>query len=76
MTKIRYYSNCIKNLSFNFLYIQLVIFMSNHIKKTEEMRKFEDETGKKAIWRGVITKEFRRWQKGEKIYIDNIQILV
>ncbi|MFX0071436.1 MAG: two-component system response regulator [Candidatus Hermodarchaeota archaeon] len=35
------------------------------------MRKFEDETGKKAIWHGTITKEFRRWQKGEKIYIDN-----
>lgn len=55
------------------------MFISNHIKKTEEMRKYENKTGKKAIWRGVITKDFIRWQKGEKIYIDNkerINVLV
>ncbi|MFX1395338.1 MAG: response regulator [Promethearchaeota archaeon] len=32
------------------------------------MRKYENETGKKAIWRGRITDSFRKWQKGEKIY--------
>lgn len=43
------------------------------------MKKFEDETGKKAIWRGVITSDFLKWQQGEKIYIKNkerINILV
>lgn len=40
----------------------------NDIEKTEEMIKFEKETGKKAIWRGVVTKEFQKWKKGLKIY--------
>jgi len=38
------------------------------IEKTEEMKKYEKETGRYAIWRGVITEGFRRWQKGEKVY--------
>ena len=38
------------------------------MKKTEEMDKYENETGKKAIWRGRITDSFKKWQKGEKIY--------
>lgn len=57
----------------------MVLNISNHIKKTEEMRKYEKETGKKAIWRGVITKDFKRWQKGEKIYVEDkerINVLV
>lgn len=32
------------------------------------MRQYEEETGKKAIWRGRITDSFKKWQKGEKIY--------
>ncbi|MFW9973473.1 MAG: histidine kinase dimerization/phospho-acceptor domain-containing protein, partial [Candidatus Odinarchaeota archaeon] len=32
------------------------------------MRNFEDETGKKAIWRSKITESYKRWQKGEKNY--------
>ncbi len=36
--------------------------------QNEEMRRYEVETGKKAIWHDVITKGFRNWQKGEKIY--------
>lgn len=36
--------------------------------KTKEMIIYEKETGKNAIWRGVITKDFKKWQKGEKIY--------
>ncbi|MFX1364708.1 MAG: response regulator [Promethearchaeota archaeon] len=32
------------------------------------MKKYEKETGRYAIWRGVITEGFRRWQKGEKVY--------
>jgi len=47
--------------------------------KTEDMEKYEEETGKKAIWRGVITKDYERWQKGEKIYVEEkerINVLV
>ena len=32
------------------------------------MKKYEEETGKYAIWRGQITDGFKRWKKGEKIY--------
>ncbi|MFW9971627.1 MAG: hypothetical protein ACFFDF_15635, partial [Candidatus Odinarchaeota archaeon] len=40
----------------------------NSIKKTDEMRKYERITGRYAVWRGVITEGFRKWQRGEKIY--------
>ncbi|KKN25732.1 hypothetical protein LCGC14_0881730 [marine sediment metagenome] len=32
------------------------------------MKKYEEETGKFAIWRGNITESFKKWQKGEKVY--------
>ncbi len=36
---------------------------------SEEMRaRFEAETGKKAIWHGTITENYKKWMKGEKIY--------
>ncbi|KKN21699.1 hypothetical protein LCGC14_0922790 [marine sediment metagenome] len=35
------------------------------------MKKYEKETGKKAIWHGNITKSFEKWQMGEKIYRDD-----
>ena len=38
------------------------------IEKTEEMKLYEQETGRYAVWRGVVTEGFKRWQKGEKIY--------
>ena len=37
-------------------------------KLTEEMMRFEKETGKKALWKGAITEKFKKWQRGEKIY--------
>ena len=37
-------------------------------KLTEEMMRFEKKTGKKALWKGVVTEKFKKWQKGEKIY--------
>lgn len=49
------------------------------MKKTEDMIKFEKETGKKAIWLDRITNDFIKWQKGEKVYKKNkerINILV
>ena len=35
---------------------------------TEEMMRFEEETGKKALWKGAVTEKFKKWQRGEKIY--------
>lgn len=32
------------------------------------MDKYEEETGKKAIWRDSITEGFKKWQRGEEIY--------
>ena len=56
-----------------------MILISNPEKKTEEMKKYEEETGKQAIWLGRITDGFKKWQKGEKIYVkdkERINILV
>ncbi|MFW9826225.1 MAG: response regulator [Candidatus Thorarchaeota archaeon] len=41
---------------------------NNSMQKTEEMKKYEKETGRYAIWRGVITEGYKKWQRGEKIY--------
>ena len=52
---------------------------TEELVKTEEMLKFEKETGKQAIWRGSITKDFLKWQKGEKVYTkskERINILI
>lgn len=38
------------------------------LEKTEEMKQYEQETGRYSVWRGVVTEGFKRWQKGEKIY--------
>ena len=32
------------------------------------MQSYERETNRYAVWRGVITEGFKKWQKGEKIY--------
>ena len=43
------------------------------------MEEYENETGKKAIWRERVTEGFKKWQKGEKIYEKNkerIMVLV
>jgi CheY-like chemotaxis protein len=42
--------------------------ISNQIKKTEEMKRYEEETGKNAVWRKNITESFKKWQRGEKNY--------
>lgn len=41
----------------------------NSIRKTNEMRKYEETTGRYAIWRGLITEGFRKWQRGDKVYL-------
>ncbi len=40
------------------------------------MKNYEKETGKKAIWRGVITESFKKWKRGEKIYLDDKERIV
>lgn len=40
----------------------------NGIEITADMKKYEDETGKYSIWRGVITEGFKKWKEGEKVY--------
>ncbi|MHA1982137.1 MAG: response regulator [Promethearchaeota archaeon] len=45
-----------------------MITITDNIKKTEEMEKYEEETGRQAIWQGELTKGFERWKDGEKNY--------
>lgn len=40
----------------------------NGIEITADMKRYEVETGKYAIWRGVITEGFKKWKEGEKVY--------
>jgi CheY-like chemotaxis protein len=40
----------------------------DEVEKTAEMKRYEEETGKYAIWRGVITEGFKKWKEGEKVY--------
>ncbi len=37
-------------------------------QKTPDMKKFEEETGLRSIWRGVVTETYKKWAKGEKVY--------
>jgi len=46
----------------------LIKIDNNSIEKTEEMKRYEDETGRYSIWRGIVTEGFKKWQRGEKIY--------
>ena len=41
---------------------------SDDIYKTEEMKSYENQTGKYAIWRGIITEGFKKWKEGQKVY--------
>ncbi|MFX1277088.1 MAG: response regulator [Promethearchaeota archaeon] len=53
--------------------------ISEENARTELMEKYEKETGKKAIWHGNITEGFKKWKKGEKVYVDKrerISILI
>ena len=38
------------------------------MKKTDKMKEFENETGKNAIWNGKITKTYKDWIEGKKVY--------
>jgi len=46
----------------------LIKIDNNFIEKTEAMKIYEQETGRYAVWRGIVTEGFKKWQKGEKIY--------
>lgn len=45
-----------------------MISILNNEKKNSEMEQYEKETGKYAVWRGIITEGFKKWKRGEKIY--------
>jgi CheY-like chemotaxis protein len=32
------------------------------------MKRYEKETNRYAVWRGIVTEGYKKWQKGEKIY--------
>ncbi len=38
--------------------------MTNIITKNRLMEQYEEETGKLAIWKGELTKEFKNWKNG------------
>jgi len=42
--------------------------ITKEVNLTEEMIRYEKETGKNAIWRGAVTEKFKKWQRGEEIY--------
>ncbi len=42
--------------------------ISGNTKKTADMLKYENLTGKHSIWRGYITEGYKKWKKGEKEY--------
>jgi CheY-like chemotaxis protein len=37
--------------------------------KNPKMRQFEDETGLRSVWRGIVTETYKKWEKGEKVYM-------
>lgn len=45
-----------------------VVMITEQIQKTDEMLQYEQETGKFAIYRGIVTESFKKWQKGMRIY--------
>ncbi|MFX0029181.1 MAG: ABC transporter ATP-binding protein [Candidatus Hermodarchaeota archaeon] len=49
-----------------------------NIKKTPLMEKYEEETGKLAIWKGEVSKQFKRWKdrkEKEEIKKEKIDII-
>ncbi|MBD3194630.1 MAG: response regulator [Candidatus Lokiarchaeota archaeon] len=48
-------------------YIERLEQMPN-VERTPEMEEYEKETGKYAVWRGVVTEGFKTWLRGGKIY--------
>ncbi|MFW9945348.1 MAG: ABC transporter ATP-binding protein [Candidatus Odinarchaeota archaeon] len=43
----------------------------SYIKKSPEMEEYEQETGKLAIWKGKVSKDFKKWQ--QKKYKEEIK---
>lgn len=41
----------------------------NSDKVKELMDQYEKDTGKYAVWRGLVTEGFKKWLKGDKIYL-------
>lgn len=45
-----------------------MIKISKNADKSDDMKKFEDETGRQALWQGKMTKSYEKWKEGQKIY--------
>ena len=45
-----------------------MIIISNNELNENLRRKYKDETGKNAQWRGKITEGFKKWKNGEKVH--------
>ncbi len=54
----------------------MVVLITTDEKLTESMKTYEKETGKRAIWRGNVTESFKKWKRGEKIYLDDNERIV
>ncbi len=48
--------------------IEVKFDRDGEIIKTKEMKRYEKETGKYSVWRGVVTEGFKKWLKGETVY--------
>ena len=57
-------SNIDENIKINEEIIDL-----NSDKIKELMSQYEKDTGKYAVWRGLVTEGFKKWLKGDKIYL-------
>lgn len=48
-----------------------MIFISGNQNDDTAMKKYEETTGKQAIWRGNVTKGYLKWKEGERDYYSN-----
>jgi CheY-like chemotaxis protein len=40
----------------------------DNTEKSEKMKRYENETGRLALWQGKVTKSYEKWKEGQKIY--------
>ena len=53
--------------------------MKDSVEKTDEMKKYEIETGKNAVWHGEATEGFKKWlkrKKGNSNHKERVTILI
>ena len=45
-----------------------MVKISENAEKSEKMKRYENETGRQALWQGKVTKGFEKWKEGQKNY--------